>query len=192
MHSLDKWQKVSLGGLLATVLGAMVVTGVSMSKPRDSAARTHPVAVTLLGAVRKPDTLQLDPQTTVGQALAKGGGTLSGADVSSIDLTAKVENGMVIFIAGPDDGRPSEIIGGKPAAPVSFASVAQTAPAGPISLSTATREELISLPQVGPSLADRILQYRQQSGGFRSVDELDNVKGIGPKTLEKIRPYVRP
>ena len=50
--------------------------------------------------------------------------------------------------------------------------------------------ELESLPRIGPVLASRIIEYRQQKGGFKTVDELVEIKGIGEKTLERLRPYV--
>lgn len=61
--------------------------------------------------------------------------------------------------------------------------------AGRISLSTATQEELESLPGIGPVKARAILEYRQLHG-FRTVEELEKVKGIGPKTLERLRPLI--
>ena len=56
-----------------------------------------------------------------------------------------------------------------------------------ININTATSQELQTLPRIGPALAQRIIEYRQTSGGFSTVDDLTNVKGIGEKTLEKIR-----
>jgi competence protein ComEA len=63
---------------------------------------------------------------------------------------------------------------------------------GPVSLSRATIEELQRIPRVGPERAKRIIYYRWEHGGFRTVNELDQVPGFGPKLVEDVRPYVVP
>ncbi len=60
-----------------------------------------------------------------------------------------------------------------------------------ININNATAEELTGLPGIGPAIAGRIVEYRQQKGKFSSVEDLANIKGIGPKKLEKLRPYAR-
>ncbi len=79
--------------------------------------------------------------------------------------------------------RPAEV--SKPALRASLAPLAHA-----ININTATEAELVRLPRIGPAIARRIIRYRQQKGKFRSIDELIKVKGIGPKTLQHIRPYV--
>ena len=63
-------------------------------------------------------------------------------------------------------------------------------PTGPIDVNTATASSLTTLPQVGPKTAERIIAYRDSNGPFSSVEELTKVRGIGPKTIEKLRPLV--
>jgi len=67
---------------------------------------------------------------------------------------------------------------------------AKPAPTGKVNVNTATAEQLTALPGVGPKLATRIVEYRQKSGGFKSVQELLNVQGIGEKNLQKIQGYL--
>ena len=68
--------------------------------------------------------------------------------------------------------------------------IAADAPAGKVNLNTATAAQLTALPGIGEKLAARIVEYRQKSGGFKSVQELMNVKGIGEKNLAKLEPHL--
>lgn len=69
-------------------------------------------------------------------------------------------------------------------------STKKEASAGTVNINSATETELVTLPSIGPSKARAIVEYRQQQGGFKSIDDLQQVKGIGPATLEKLRAHV--
>ena len=81
---------------------------------------------------------------------------------------------------------------GAPAGPAGSSSPGGAPSAGPVHLSTATLEQLDSLPGIGPVTAQKILDYRQKHGAFTSVDELDAVPGIGPARLDQLKDLVAP
>jgi competence protein ComEA len=67
---------------------------------------------------------------------------------------------------------------------------AASAPSAPLNLNTATQSQLETLPGIGAATAKRILEYRQKNGGFKKIEELMNVKGIGEKSFLKLKPHV--
>jgi competence protein ComEA len=150
----------------------------------DSASAAQ-VVVHVVGAVRSPGLYRLDEGSRVADALALAGGTVPKADLAAVNLAAQLIDGTQVVV--PKTGRPGQA----PSAAVSGAAGAP-APAGPIRLNTATLEQLQEIPGVGPVTAQRIVEFREQNGPFRSVDELDAVPGIGPKRLEQMRELVTP
>ncbi len=59
----------------------------------------------------------------------------------------------------------------------------------PINLNSATEEQLMKVPGIGPSKAKEIIEFKNQKGSFNSIDDLKNIKGFGPKTFEKLKEY---
>jgi competence protein ComEA len=138
------------------------------------------VVVDVVGAVRRPGLYRLPQRARIADAVARAGGTTAKADLAQVNLAAPVADGEQIVV--PRQGI---------AAPTSAATAAGSSSA-PVQLSTATLEQLDSLPGVGPVTAQKILDYRQEHGAFHSVDELDAVPGIGPKRLDQLRELVVP
>ncbi|MFT4049178.1 MAG: ComEA family DNA-binding protein [Solirubrobacterales bacterium] len=127
------------------------------------------------GAVRRPGIVHMREGDRVGDAIDAAGGPRRSADLGAVNLAARVADGQQVVV-------PSRVAGGAGA----------SGAAGPISLSTATLEQLDGLDGVGPGLAQKIIDYRTQHGGFRSVDELGEVPGIGDKRLESLRAQLSP
>jgi competence protein ComEA len=150
---------------------------------RSASSRPRPavgVVVDVEGAVRRPGLVRLPAGSRVADAVVRAGGVTRRADRSGVNLAAPVSDGQQVLV--PRRGA----AGAAPAA-----SGGATA-SGPVSLSTATAEQLDALPGVGPVTAQKIVDYRTQHGAFHSVDELDAIPGIGPARLADLRGLVVP
>ena len=146
-----------------------------------SAAR---VVVDVVGAVRSPGLYRLSSGSRIADAVARAGGASSKADLAQVNLAAPIADGEQVVV--PRRGLATA------SAPAAGGTAATGAPTAPVQLSTATLEQLDSLPGIGPVTAQKILDYRTKHGAFSSVDELDAVPGIGPARLDQLRDLVVP
>ncbi|MDQ3675993.1 MAG: ComEA family DNA-binding protein [Actinomycetota bacterium] len=151
------------------------------------------VTVHVAGEVRRPGVYRLGPGSRVDEALRLAGGPKPRADLSAVNLAAKLEDGRQVLVPKRASGGAAAVAPAG-ASGVSSGSAAAggagAAPAAPINLNTATLEQLDTLDGVGPGIAQRIIDYREQHGGFQRVDELAEVPGIGDKRLATLRPLV--
>jgi len=174
---------------------------VSTTEPGASA--TEPLAsayVHVIGAVRQPGVVQVLDGSRVSDVVEAAGGLSGEADVSRINLARVVADAERIWIPVEGEEMPAEV--GAPAPTVASApsaadgasaadgTVAGESPTAQIDLNTADSTTLQTLPGVGPVTAESILTWRTENGRFSTVDELLEVSGIGPKTLDKLRPQV--
>jgi competence protein ComEA len=201
MPEVSRPQLVAYGlaALLVVVLGVRFMHGQARGgappAPAPASARAAPSAavriepraaavalVHVAGAVRSPGVYRLRDGQRIQDAVRRAGGPRAGADLNAINLAAKVADGQQVVVprrgaavaaaagaAAPDGG---------PAAP-------------PVSLNSATAEQLDTLDGVGPATAAKILDWRRQHGGFRSIDDLGEIPGIGPKRLAALRTKVQ-
>lgn len=137
------------------------------------------VLVHVAGEVRKPGVYRVAGGGRVIAAVKRAGGPTRHADLSGLNLAARLQDGQQVVV-------PARAVAGaaSPSPPAD-------APA-PISLSRATVEQLDALDGIGPTLAARIVSWRQEHGGFASVDQLLEVPGIGQTRLEALRQRVVP
>lgn len=151
------------------------------------------IRVTVSGAVNAPGALQLGSDARLAEALQQAGVT-SDADLSKLDLMRPLQDGDKIHVPAKKQVAANE----NPTALATAArvSVVNTVPAttaqpeGKLNLNTATLEELDALPGIGTALAQRILDYRAQKGGFKTIEELKEVKGIGDKLFDDIKELI--
>ncbi|MFI8432813.1 helix-hairpin-helix domain-containing protein [Streptomyces sp. NPDC079020] len=153
---------------------------------RPAAADTGRIVVDVSGKVRWPGVRSLPVGSRVTDALKAAGGVREGTDVTGINRARVLMDGEQVVVGPvavqPGSGTPGGG-GGTPAGPPGATA--------PVSLNTASAEQLETLPGVGPVLARHIVDYRTEHGGFRSVDELREVKGIGDRRFADLEPLVR-
>ena len=190
----------ALAALVVVALGVRFMQGQARSTeaagpasaPAAPAVRLEPrpagtALVHVAGAVRSPGVYRLREGERIQDAVRRAGGTRTGADLNAINLAAKVADGQQVVV--PRRGAAAAAAGAAPGA--AGAGGAGGPPAAPVSLNTATAEQLDTLDGVGPATAAKILEYRRQHGGFRSVDDLGEIPGIGPKRLAALRGKVQ-
>src|SRR5947209_12170885 len=192
-------QASALTWLIVVGLAVLVVSGFLLSRHHASAASSAysaggtqsppALAVTALpstnaaqivvdvgGRVRHPGLVTLPAGSRVADAIAAAGGPLRAADLAKINLAARVSDGQLLIVGVP--GASAGAAGGSASG------------AGPVDLNSATVDQLDALPGVGPVLAQRIVDWRQQHGGFRTIDDLQQVPGIGARKFSDLKALV--
>ncbi len=172
------------------VLGAGTTTVAPLPPPPAEGASVAGlpaarVVVDVVGAVRRPGLYRLEQGSRIADAVARAGGATGQADLALVNLAAPLADGEQVVV--PKRGAPGAAGSGGGAA-----AGGPGVSTGPVHLSTATLDQLDSLPGIGPVTAQKILDYRAKHGAFNSVDELDAVPGIGPSRMDQLRDLVAP
>lgn len=169
------------------------VTGTTTVPPEsDASPSTGSITVHVAGAVARPGVVQLPAGSRLHEAIAAAGGATAAADPDLLNLAAVLEDGQKVLVPVRGEPAPTGQPGGVGTPPPASGSggARPGGGTGKINLNTAGVEELGTLPRVGPVLAQRIVDWRQQHGLFKRVQELDAVDGIGPKLLDALLPLV--
>jgi competence protein ComEA len=191
---LDLWRvSLALGAIVVVALflwgrgaTARIAPPATVPGPGSSVlvapSPTPAVFVDVAGAVRAPGLYSLPAGARVADALTAARGPRPRADLTTLNLAQVLTDGTKIVVPAQGSGP-----GTVPAQPA-----AAPSPSGPLAipLNSADQATLEMLPGVGPVTALAIIGYRERAGGFTSVDQLLEVDGIGPATLEEIRPYL--
>lgn len=157
------------------------------------------VVVDVVGQVKRPGVVRLPVGSRVADAVTAAGGLAATADVQSLNLARVLQDGEQVRVPRPGETPAATAApdGSSAAGSLAPSVGAATSPAasggatpGMVNLNTATLAELDTLDGIGPALAQRIVDYRTAHGRFTSVDQLDDVSGIGEKLLARIRPQV--
>jgi len=137
------------------------------------------VVVDVAGAVRRPGVYRLPVGARVVDAIERAGGPAVDALLEGINRAARLADGQQVMVPERGPGGTAALAGA-------------TAEDGPISLGSASVEQLETIDGIGPVTAAKIVEYRDQHGGLSSVDQLDQVSGIGPATMESLRDRLQP
>jgi competence protein ComEA len=179
------WYRIGLGA------GGGAGASPDSSTPGTVSSTTSPGAggdltVHVAGAVVKPGVIELPEGARVIDAVEAAGGGLPEADLDRMNLAAQLVDGQRVLVQRVGDpAAPAE-----PSAPGTPAGEGAAPTSEPVNLNTATQEQLETLPGIGPVLAEAIITERDRKGGFRSVNELRDVRGIGEKRFADLEPLV--
>lgn len=169
------------GGAPAGSAGGDATTATVVRRPVTTATPIIHVA----GEVRRPGVYRIGGDARIIQAIRLAGGPTPRANLHALNMAAPIADGQQVIV-------PPKVAAGAAAAGGGGGGTSSAGASGPISLSSATAADLEALDGVGPALAQRIVDWRQSHGGFSSVDQLDDVPGIGPARLDALRARLTP
>ncbi|MBI5305568.1 MAG: helix-hairpin-helix domain-containing protein [Chloroflexi bacterium] len=157
---------------------------ISTPTPRSTATPAS-ITVDVRGAVNKPGVYTLALGSRVQEALTLAGDATNAADLRPLNLARKLNDGEQLYIPVLGEAPPTSA----PASAKGTPTIAKS-PGGKINLNTATLPELDTLPGIGPAIAQRILDYRQQNGAFAKIEDIKKVRGIGDAMFDQIKDLI--
>jgi competence protein ComEA len=195
------WRSFAAHPVPAVVPAPNSEVAAAPARPRaDAAAPSAPahVVVYVAGEVLRPGVYTLPAGARAGAALAAAGGATGAADLVAVNLAEHVSDGQELVVPPKGAAEPADRHVRAPhAARARFAARGlhgrphKAPPPAPVDLNAAGEAELERLPGIGPSLAERIVAFREANGRFARVDDLLDVAGMNERRLEALLPYVR-
>jgi competence protein ComEA len=152
-----------------------------------------PLRIHVTGAVSVPAVYRLPPGSIIRDAIEAAGGSTDDADLDRINLALELQDQQKVYV--PRQGETNPVVavaspGHRPQPPVSGGDGSSGSGGGLVNINTASAAELETLPRVGPATAERIIEYRESSGPFESIEDIKNVPGIGPATFEGLEDLI--
>jgi competence protein ComEA len=157
--------------------------------------------VYICGDVRRPGVYTFTQSARVADGIARAGGAPPDADLEQLNLAELLSDAMKVDVPKKGQVVATDLVERASSTSASHGlrrhsrhaggSRGKLQPGQTLNINTASESELLSLPGVGPGLARRIVEYRTANGPFQSVDDLQNVSGIGPSKFERMAPYIR-
>ena len=173
----------------AATSGSTAAGGTASNGSSPGAAKKgERVTVHVAGTVAKPGVYDLDAGARVIDAIEAAGGGAPDADLNRLNLAAKVTDGQRVLVQRVGEAAPAG--SASPGGSGGGSTGGSADPSGLVSLNSATQAELEGLPGIGPTLAEAIITERERRGGFRSVNELRDVRGIGEKRFADLKDKV--
>jgi competence protein ComEA len=160
--------------------GGAAAGGESSSAGFTISGQAGDLVVDVTGAVARPGVYRMPAGSRVNDAVKRAGGPTGRAQLEAINLAARLADGQQVVV--PERGPAGSTV----------AAAGAGVEEGPISLGTATAEQLDTIDGIGPVTAADIIEFRDRHGGLSSIDQLDQVSGIGPATMESLRERLQP
>lgn len=189
--NMKTWQHILLGIFIGIALAAAFM--LIASPPRGNpvtllpAPTLAPILIQVDGAVKNPGVYSLPRESRVRDAIESAGGYSEKASANSVNLAARIKDGEKIIVPSSDS---TPIPANAAGASTNLDSRAVSLPTGLVNLNTATASELETLPGIGQTRAGDIITYREAHGGFKSIEEIQEVSGIGPATFERLKDLI--
>ena len=146
------------------------------------------IVIHITGEILQPGIIYLDDNSRIADAIDIAGGCTESADLNKVNLAYELKDGQKIYIPSIYDNETCSYISDNAGANV--LDITSEVKSKTININTATSKELETLPGIGASTANKIIEYRTQNGKFRSIEELMNVSGIGENKFNNLKSYI--
>ena len=170
----------------------IVIVPPEPTTPPEPTATPGPMRVYVNGAVAAPDVYELPPGSLVADALEAAGGWTAEANTAVVNLAQSLTDGAQVYVPSQDEEAavPAVVVESRTTSLDVLEDTGATSSGGLVNINTATAEELDALPGIGPSTAQKILDYRDENGRFNSIEEIMNVSGIGEAKFNSVKDLI--